>query len=326
MLSHPDADAFMRVYLRDPTDTPTRLVFADWLEETGRPWNAAWAHYIRLKAEADRHLFGTPERRELEREAAAFAPHIRANLTIPAALFVGYPKSLLQLLPAPNITVSLDGFATPRDAVEVMPESIARENEAFPLGFQDRIFLVAATHPAGTDLVPKLEFILNRHVVAVRGEADEIAAAIDLAFEPAAGYPPSMLGQVTNPLFFPPPFSPDADDSPIARLLNLVLAEALQHAAHRARVSRFEEVGTVRFLTPGGWVDREFVPERLVRPLAARTMWLCGLGYDAVTAPPAAGSFRWDYHGFVYTIRATYEATPAGPALDLDISDTFELV
>ena len=35
MTSHPDADAFMRAILRDPADVTTRLVFADWLEETG---------------------------------------------------------------------------------------------------------------------------------------------------------------------------------------------------------------------------------------------------------------------------------------------------
>src|SRR5207248_10469941 len=104
MTSHPDADAFMRGYLRTPTDVTTRLVFADWLEETGRPSNVAWAHFIRAKAAADAHPWGGAARRRHEAEAGKFAPHIRADLAIPAALFVGYPKSLLQLLPAPNLT------------------------------------------------------------------------------------------------------------------------------------------------------------------------------------------------------------------------------
>src|SRR5437764_15471902 len=105
MASHPDADAFMRGYLRTPQDVTARLVFADWLQETGRPWNVAWAYYIRAKAEADRHEPGSPGRAELEQQAAEYARRVEARLTIPASLFVGYPKSLLQLLPPQNITV-----------------------------------------------------------------------------------------------------------------------------------------------------------------------------------------------------------------------------
>ena len=80
MTSHPDADAFMRGYLRTPTDVTTRLVFADWLEETGRPSNVAWAHFIRAKAAADAHPWGGAARRRHEAEAGKFAPHIRAYM------------------------------------------------------------------------------------------------------------------------------------------------------------------------------------------------------------------------------------------------------
>src|SRR5262245_18465707 len=108
-----EADAFMRKYLARPTDVTARLVFADWLEETCEPHNAAWAYYIRLRAEAARYAPDSRERRELVRQADEYAPKIRANLSIPAQFFVGYPRSLLQLLPAANITVALEGFEVP---------------------------------------------------------------------------------------------------------------------------------------------------------------------------------------------------------------------
>src|SRR5215211_3313191 len=102
-----DADAFMRKYLERPSDATARLVFADWLEETGEEHNAAWAHFIRLKVEADRYPRNSPTRHEIERHAGQYAVYIRARLAIPAKLFIGYPKSLLELLPATNITVNL---------------------------------------------------------------------------------------------------------------------------------------------------------------------------------------------------------------------------
>jgi type IV pilus assembly protein PilB len=164
MTSHPDADAFMRGYLRDPADATTRLVFADWLEETGEPSNVAWARFIRAKAEAAGYRFGCSRWAVLEAEAAGQAWQIRANLTIPAALFVGHPKSLLQLLPAPNITVRLADFEIPRAVVELMPESVAREHLVLPLDLQGDLLFVASDDPANCDTIDKLQFILNKSV------------------------------------------------------------------------------------------------------------------------------------------------------------------
>lgn len=179
MITHPDADSFMRVALRDPTDLTTRLIFADWLEDTGEPSNVAWARYIRLKAEAAQLRFGSPDWAEREADAAGQAWRVRANLTIPTALFVDYPRSLLQLLPAPNITVRLDGFDVPQHLVDLLPESVARDHLVLPLDQQEGVLLLAASDPHNCDTVDRVRFILNRDVVAVRAEPDDVALAIE---------------------------------------------------------------------------------------------------------------------------------------------------
>lgn len=153
--------------------------FADWLDETGEAHNAAWASFIRLKAEADRHDFGSRERRELDRRADAFAPEIRARLTISAKRFVGYPESLLQLLPAPNITVRLAGFEVPLAVLELVPESVARENLVLPLDLQRNTLLFATTDPHNDDTAQKLQFILNKHIVLVTAAHGEVLDRIN---------------------------------------------------------------------------------------------------------------------------------------------------
>lgn len=174
-----DADAFMRKYLEQPSDATARLVFADWLEERGEAHDRAWAYYIRLKAETDRYPADSAQRHELDRQAGEYAVHIRARLTIPAALFAGYPKSLLQLLPAPYLTVNLSRFSPSRDALELLPESVARESRLFPLDTQGGTFLLAAARPTDLDLLQRLEFILNRNIVLVGADADDVQRAID---------------------------------------------------------------------------------------------------------------------------------------------------
>ena len=49
MHAHPDADAFVRAILRDPADVATRLVFADWLEETGEAPNSLVTIFIKIE-------------------------------------------------------------------------------------------------------------------------------------------------------------------------------------------------------------------------------------------------------------------------------------
>ncbi|MBN9121236.1 MAG: TIGR02996 domain-containing protein [Planctomycetes bacterium] len=177
-----DADAFMRKYLKQPSDATARLVFADWLEETGEPHNAAWAHFIRLKIEADRHPLHGPTRHEIDRHAGQYAVYIRARLTVPAKLFVGYPKSLLQLLPAENVTVRLANFEVPCGVRDLIPESVARENLILPLDTQEHALLIAAADPHNLDLLQKLQFILARDVVFVCGEPEDIREAVDRTY------------------------------------------------------------------------------------------------------------------------------------------------
>lgn len=47
-LAHPEWAAFVMAMQREPDDDTTRLVAADWLQDTGRPELTAWAEFIRL--------------------------------------------------------------------------------------------------------------------------------------------------------------------------------------------------------------------------------------------------------------------------------------
>lgn len=64
-----DRDALLAAVLAAPDDDLPRLVYADWLEETGQPANAARAAFVRLQVEAERHPAGSTERADLLRRA-----------------------------------------------------------------------------------------------------------------------------------------------------------------------------------------------------------------------------------------------------------------
>src|SRR5436309_13148001 len=65
-----DRDALLAAVLADPEDDLPRLVFADWLEETGHPANAARAAFVRAQVAAERLPPASAERAGLEARAA----------------------------------------------------------------------------------------------------------------------------------------------------------------------------------------------------------------------------------------------------------------
>ncbi len=319
-----DADAFMRKYLERPSDVTARLVFADWLEETGEDHNAAWAHFIRLKAEADRYPRDSATRHELDRHAGVYATQIRARLTIPAELFIGYPKSLLQLLPATNITVNLARFTIPREVVELMPESVARESRVLPLDVQDRVLLVAAVDPNDLDLTQRLEFILNRDIVLVTVEGEDMQDALDRHYdstetesvtEELVHFPELEPGFVSTAPPAPP--EPPPDDEQLGRLVNLILTEAVRHRADEVRFVPTPGALVVSFLVDGAWVERDNIPLRLQQAVTARIAIMAWLNI-VFTQPPSAyvnrGSFRITVRGVRIHFDVAITLTAAGPA------------
>jgi uncharacterized protein (TIGR02996 family) len=329
MTSHPDADEFMRVYLRNPTDATTRLVFADWLEETGDPSNTAWAHFIRAKVATDAQRPGSPERREWDTEAGKFAPFIRANLTIPATLFVGYPKSLLQLLPGPNITVKLAGFQAPYALVELIPESAARENLVLSLDLQGRALLVAAAEPWNCDLVDKLRFILNRDIIAVRAELDDIGAAIDAAYSQDINFEFELIPEprielirvFDDPAYHEPGPRTVRDglavDAPVNQLVGLLLVETRQRVADRVTISPINGAG-YRFRVDGEWTERGWLPDRVLFPIAARLARMADAEGQFANTGGANGEFRCNVADNPLTVRVAIEPLEEGPVIQID--------
>ncbi|WP_171475209.1 TIGR02996 domain-containing protein [Frigoriglobus tundricola] len=180
MRTHPDADAFMRAYLEQPADATARRVFADWLEETGEPHSTAWAHYIRLKVEADRYAPNRPEQRLLSKRSEGYARQIRSRLVVSAKCVVHHHRALEQLLPLHRITVRLQNFRPDPRCLLLLLGHIARTNLALPIGLDDQglILIVSDFSNSSKRFIMELKNLLCMPVFAVQGIREEIERAI----------------------------------------------------------------------------------------------------------------------------------------------------
>jgi uncharacterized protein (TIGR02996 family) len=205
MSFHPDADAFLRAILRDLDDATPRLVFADWLEETGDSGNIAWARYIRVQAELAAQPAIGGRWGELEAKAADEAPRIHATLKVPASLFVEQARAVLRLLPIEQLIVNVDGFVIPRPIAEYVPASIAHEHRVLPLAVSRRDVHLAMADRHNGETLQILQFILNRRVVPIATDPESIPAAVERTYGPAHAefYDPFI--EFTD---LPPPIEP----------------------------------------------------------------------------------------------------------------------
>jgi type IV pilus assembly protein PilB len=323
MRSHPDADAFIRAILHDPADATTRLVFADWLEETGEPANVAWANYIRLSAEASHHPPDSNERRDREWRASRFAIDIRAKLSIPASTLVESDAPLRELLPTYHFEARLSGFSIPRPVLELVPESVARENLVLPLTEQGRVLLMALPDPCDWGLVDKLRFILNRDVVVVRADGEDIRAAIN------RHYGLTETESVDCVFYEFPPVEPDlpleeaaaaAGSDAVVRLVYRIIIGGIRIGADAISLTPEPPEATVRYRVAGNWVDSEPVSDRLWPGIAVRLANMAWLPADAILRrrAPIAGSIPLQVGNLKVSVRVSAGSQSGEVLLEFD--------
>jgi uncharacterized protein (TIGR02996 family) len=322
MTTHRDADAFLRAILRDPSDVTTRLVFADWLEETGDASNVAWARYIRLMAEADGH----PEQEELELQAAAYWWQIEARVAVPGPVFIQHYKPFFQFLPPWNLTVDLTGIAVPLSVIELIPESVARENLVLPLVLQDRRLIIAGPEPGNWETIQKLEFILNKDVTAVGAERGNVAAAIEHYYSRLEVESVSE-GLVTFEDADRAAASNVPDEPAVVRLVNVLLTEAVTRRAERVRLTPEEGGITVSYRIGGEWRHRDTIPDWLWRGIGARLARMAWIDPSFLSDrreirsdESRRGTFHLSCFGGTYGVCVTFRQQPVGIVLILEIT------
>ncbi|HEX4607719.1 MAG TPA: TIGR02996 domain-containing protein [Urbifossiella sp.] len=114
-----DEDGFLAAIRDNPDDDTTRLVYADWLDETGQP---ARAELIRIQVEQDRLAPQDPDRDPLDEQARAILAEHEATWAEPVrplALRWKFVRGLLD-----EIEVEADRFAaTAEELLRVAPSA-----------------------------------------------------------------------------------------------------------------------------------------------------------------------------------------------------------
>jgi len=176
--------------------------------------------------------------------------------------------------------VDLSEVTVPPTVVELVPESVARENAILPLAEEDGMLRVAASDPDDYDTIEKLRFILNRRIETALAPREAILEAINRYYGQSVGESSdSMLQDFTDTAI---DFTETEDETrsreddvdqnsaPVVRLVHLIITEAVQLRASDIHVEPFEERIRVRYRIDGVLVERDSPPRRLLGAILSR--------------------------------------------------------
>ena len=166
--------------------------------------------------------------------------------------------------------------------VELVPESVARENVILPLEeVSEDVLRVIVSDPQDLDTFDKLRFILNRQIEIALAPRESILEAINRYYGQIEGESAdSMLQEFTDTAidFTETEDDADSDDesvvdensAPVVRLVQLMITEAVQLRASDIHVEPFESRIRIRYRIDGVLVERDSPPRRLLSALLSR--------------------------------------------------------
>jgi type IV pilus assembly protein PilB len=165
--------------------------------------------------------------------------------------------------------------------VELVPESVARENTILPLDeIGDDALRVIVSDPYDLETFDKLRFILNRQIEIALAPREAIVEAINRYYGQIEGESAdSMLQEFTDTAIDFTETEDDRSDSnevvdelsaPVVKLVQLMINEAVQLRASDIHIEPFEDRVRVRYRIDGVLVERDSPPRRLLGAMLSR--------------------------------------------------------
>jgi type IV pilus assembly protein PilB len=180
--------------------------------------------------------------------------------------------------------VELKEIEIPASVIELVPESLARENIVMPLSQQSGVIRVIMHDPLDFETIDKLRFVLNREIEVSLAPKESIVEAINKYYGSATSETESvdsMLQEFTDTAI---DFSEDGGvggkssvtntleegDAPVIKLVHLIIQEAVTMRASDIHIEPFAERVRIRYRIDGVLMERDNAPRRLLGAIISR--------------------------------------------------------
>ena len=174
--------------------------------------------------------------------------------------------------------VDLTDVTIPAAVIELVPESVARENVVLPLSQENGILKIIMSDPSDFDTVQKLQFILNKDITAGPGRP----RADHRGHQPPLRPDRNRIGRLDARRVHrhghrlhrnrstAAGAAREESDAPVVKLVNLIIQEAVSLRASDIHIEPFADRVRIRYRIDGVLVERDSPPRRLLAPMLSR--------------------------------------------------------
>lgn len=229
--------------------------------------------------------------------------------------------------------VALQEIEIPATIVELVPESLARENIVMPLAQENGAIKVIMHNPVDFDTIDKLRFVLNREIEVALAPKEAIIEAINRYYGSASTETESvdsMLQEFTDTAI---DFAEEAGsgtkgsltgvdegDAPIIRLVQLIIQEAINMRASDIHIEPFADRIRIRYRIDGVCQERDSPPRRLLGSIVSRIKIMGSIDI-AEKRRPQDGRIKFAASGKEVDLRVSILPTNHGQSVVMRILD-----
>jgi type IV pilus assembly protein PilB len=225
-------------------------------------------------------------------------------------------------------SVELSNATIARAVIEMVPESVARENVIIPLNAENGALQVCMSDPMDLDTIQKLTFILNKDIQPVLAPREQIIEAINRHYgQSETESVDSMLAEFTDTAIdtteteaMASQAQMDESDAPVVRLVNLIIQEAISLRASDIHIEPFADRIRVRYRIDGVLVERDSPPKRLLPALLSRIKIMGNIDI-AEKRRPQDGRIKLAMQGKHFDMRVSLIPTNHGQGCCMRILD-----
>jgi type IV pilus assembly protein PilB len=180
--------------------------------------------------------------------------------------------------------VELREIEIPTAVIELVPESLARENIVMPLAQENGAIKVIMHDPNAFETIDKLRFVLNREIEVALAPKEAIIEAINRYYGRVTTETESvdsMLQEFTDTAI---DYNEDAvggrsgsssnileeGDAPVIKLVHLIIQEAIAMRASDIHFEPFADRIRIRYRIDGVLMERDSPPRRLLGSIISR--------------------------------------------------------
>jgi type IV pilus assembly protein PilB len=223
--------------------------------------------------------------------------------------------------------VDLNDMTIPPAVIEMVPESVARENVILPYNSDGLSLKIVMSDPSDISTLQKLEFILNKQLTPVIAPREQIVEAINRHYgQSETESVDSMLAEFTDTAidFTVTESAAAADgennDAPVIKLCNLIIQEAVSLRASDIHIEPFADRIRIRYRIDGVLVERDSPPRRLLAPILSRLKIMGSIDISEKRRPQD-GRIKLPLQGKHYDLRVSMLPTTHGQSCVMRILD-----